>query len=309
MMRRLKKADGFLYINIFKKVRINLLIIPVFYSAYKFGFFGLLALSYLTALFHELSHVAAMKICRISAKRLDVQPFGICAYLNNVSVFSSYKEAFIAVCGPLFNFSAAAVLFILKSYINFSYLEYLIYINLSMGVFNLLPALPLDGGRIFRSLLSMKFGIIKAYNFMLSLSKKIIVLILAFGIIIILFVPFNFSLLLISVFLLSNVTAEEKCLNRIILKDILSAKEKPKTNVPLETKAVTVFKGAPAKSILKLLSFDYFLEILITDQNGRIIYTASESEVISLLVNLGIRSKFSDLYSHKVNKNALDKAF
>jgi len=291
-----KKNDSFLYVTLFKKIRINLLTIPVFYSAYKFNFLELMVLSYMTAFIHECFHVVAMTLFKIPLKRIDIQPFGICAYLNNVSVFSSYKEALIALSGPLFNFSAAFILMAIKSYTSYDLLDFAIHINLLMGAFNLIPSLPLDGGRTLRALLSMRFGIIKSYNFMLSLSRKIIFFILTAGVIIILFVPFNFSLILICIFLLSNITNEEKSLNQIILKDILSTKERHDTNKPLDTKVITVSEDAPARCILKLLSFDYYLETLVLDKTGRIVHSASETEVVELLLNNGIRSKFSELY-------------
>lgn len=291
-----RKNESFLYITFFKKIRINLLIIPVFYSAYKFNFLDLLTLSYMTAFIHECFHVAAMTLFKIPLKRIDIQPFGICAYLNNVSVFSSYKEALIALSGPLFNFSAAFILMAINKYTSHDLLAFAIHINLLMGAFNLIPTLPLDGGRTLRALLSMRFGIIKAYNFMLSLSRKIIFLILTIGVIIILFIPFNFSLILICTFLLSNITNEEKSLNHIILRDILSTKERADTNKPLDTKVITVSEDAPARCILKFLSFDYCLEILLLDKAGKIVRCASETEVVELLLNNGIRSKFSELY-------------
>lgn len=290
------KIYDHLYLTVFKKVRINLLIFPLFFSAFIFNFAELLFISYLTAFVHEYFHIAAMKFLGIPLKKIDIQPFGICAYINNVSVFSSYKEVLIAAAGPLFNFTFALVLICIKHFTYFEYLDYAISINILMGTFNLIPALPLDGGRILRAILSIKFGIIRAYNFMLSLSRKIIICILAAGIFIVIFVPFNFSLLLICAFLFSNIASEEKCLNRIILKDILLAKEGKSSNKPLDTKVVTVSEDSPARSILKLLSFDYCIEVLILGRQGNIRYCASESEVVKLLIERGIRSKFMDLY-------------
>lgn len=288
--------ENYLYITLFKKIRINLLLIPLFYSAYSFGFTELLILSYITAVIHECFHIIAMCFLHIPIKKVDIQPFGVCVYLKNVSVFSSYKEAIVAISGPLFNFLAALALTIIKPYFPSHYLDFTIYINLAMGVFNLIPALPLDGGRVLKSLLSINFGIIKAYNFMLTLSRAIIFAILAISIILLLFTSFNFSLILIGIFLLSNITYEEKNLNHIILKDILYSKEQNKLKTPLNTKVFTVSSDIPARCILKLLSFDYCIELLITDYNGRIIYYATETEIINLLIKKGIRAKFSELY-------------
>ena len=65
------------------------------------------------------------------------------------------KEMFwIAFAGPLFNFVVAALMFPLATSA-VSILIYPMVFSFLIGIFNLIPAYPLDGGRIFRSLLKM----------------------------------------------------------------------------------------------------------------------------------------------------------
>ncbi|MBU2476720.1 hypothetical protein KKG83_04575, partial [Candidatus Micrarchaeota archaeon] len=71
--------------------------------------------------------------------------------------------------------------------IDFSLMNYpvfaLMYVNLMLGAFNLLvPALPLDGGRVWRSLLAIPFGKTKATKFVSTLSVLIAVILFLIGI-------------------------------------------------------------------------------------------------------------------------------
>lgn len=290
-----KRIKNIFFLNIFDKIKINLFIIPFFYLSFILGFFELLLISFITALIHECFHILAMKTFNVPVKNIEIQPFGVCAHLCSISVYNSFKEAFIALSGPFYNFVAAFILSLISKHINSEYINFAIKINLSMGIFNLIPALPLDGGRILRSFLCMKFGILKAYNFMLHISNRLIFLMLLSGVIILLFAPFNFSLILISAFLLSNITNEEKSINHIILKEILETKDKTNIKVPRYTKVITVSENTLAKCIFRLLSFDYYLFFVILKNDGKIKAYASENEILDLLFKKGIRAKFSDI--------------
>ena len=286
-------SGNIFYINVTPRLRINLFIIPIIYSAYKFNYINLIVLSYITALLHEFSHIFMMKLLKVPVKRIDVQPFGVAAFIEEASIYNSSKEIIISLSGPLFNF---IVYFVIK-YINIPYREFLISINLAMGIFNLIPSLPLDGGRVLKSILSINFGVIRSYNFMIKLSRVILIFLLFFGAVIIIFIPFNFSLILIGVFLFCNICSEEKCLSKIILKDILNHKT-IHDNKLLKTKVISVSDSSPPRHILKLLSFDYYLEVLVLSEYGKILFTTTETEIINHLINNGIRSKYKDIKKH-----------
>lgn len=283
------------YIKIGGFLKINLLIIPVFYAAVRFGYLNLILTAYITALLHESFHMGAMKILKIPVKELIFQPFGLCAATHQTAFDSSKKELAVALAGPFFNFFAAAFFLIFKPFVPFEKYRFFITLNLAMGIFNLIPALPLDGGRALKSILTMHFGVIRAYNFMLCLSKIIIFFILFSSCALLLYAPFNFQLILTGVFLLCNLSAEQSTLSKIILSDILNKKFQKNTNTPIPIKHFAANKNSPARQILKLLSFDYTVEMSVLDTNGKLLCHLSESEIINFLIKNGIRAKFDDL--------------
>ena len=119
-------------------------------------------LFFVSLLLHELGHA-------LQARRDGVEIEGITLWLfGGVARFkgmfpSAGAELRIAVAGPLVSlvlgglFVAIAVADGLGSAVD-GVAAWLGYINLLLLVFNLLPALPLDGGRVFRSLLWLRTG-------------------------------------------------------------------------------------------------------------------------------------------------------
>lgn len=291
--------ENYRYIKLTGNISVNLLIIPVVYAAWKFEYFFIFFCAYTTAFFHELFHIAAMKITGTSFKEIIFEPFGITAQISESSFFNSISELFVSAAGPAFNFLAVIFLLMIKKYLPAASYNFILSVNLSMGIFNLLPALPLDGGRVLRALLTLKFGVIRAYNFMLALSKYITVLLLLCSVIILFVYPFNLSLITITAFMLSNLCCERSALTKVILKDILSSKAVPESIHKKKTKTITVLDTTPARIILKVLSFDYYISIIVVNKKGQPLYLATETEVINLLINGGIRSKFSDLIFNK----------
>jgi Zn-dependent protease len=114
-------------------------------------------LFFVSLLLHELGHA-------LQARRDGVEIEGITLWLfGGVAKFrgsfpSAGAEFRIAIAGPLVSLALGGVLILLAWLANLpsgadGVVFWLGYINLSLLVFNLLPALPLDGGRILRSVL------------------------------------------------------------------------------------------------------------------------------------------------------------
>ncbi len=109
-----------------------------------------------SAFFHELAHLFAIIYFKELPKKIIVGIFGIeIRRAGNVRL-SYTQECIVSLAGPLMNLFLAAVFFVLSSFAGSVNPLSPALINLSLAALNLLPIMPLDGGRFFYFLLCAK---------------------------------------------------------------------------------------------------------------------------------------------------------
>lgn len=282
-------------IPIGKNFRINIWTIPMIVMAFCSNYSDLFLFAYLSSALHELAHILCAKALSIGISYVQVYPFGIAAHLENEYIRSSEKEFFIAFAGPF----CSLVLFCISSFFEKVYpgplISFLTNTNLALCFINLLPILPLDGGRMLKSILTARFGVIRSYRFMLKLSKIMLIFLILFILCLIFASKFNFSLVLITAFLLQNLVFEHQAISVISLKEILSNHQKSKHSENLPTRVLSVRKDRPASGIIRHLSYDCFYVVNIMDKNSSIIKTVTEVEILDKLIEKGIRTKYNDI--------------
>ena len=136
-------------------------------SALLMAFLGLLLFG--TVLLHELGHAFTAQIFGIRTKDIILYPFGGMARIENSLEYKS-QEFYIALAGPAVNVVVATFSTFL-SWLGLPWFFELAVINIIMGTFNLIPAFPMDGGRILRSFLTRYMGFEKATRYSLIVSK------------------------------------------------------------------------------------------------------------------------------------------
>ena len=153
---------------------INPFFILVLFAVTALGLWGKLYLIYCIILVHELAHCVTARMLHVRIRQLEFLPFGVAAKIEEALELKPYSEAAIAVSGPLSNILMALVAVFLKySFLPALEMVYFVQINLMLGGFNLLPALPMDGGRCLRALLSQKIGVKRSMGVVLMITKII----------------------------------------------------------------------------------------------------------------------------------------
>lgn len=183
------------------------------------GLFGaaLVLLLFLCVTLHELGHGIAARAFGIPVREIILLPLGGLALLGR-NPTKAWHELVIAAAGPLVNvFIAALLLLVTGTAMAFGIFDlqtlqlepgafpapslqglllWLLQANIMLVLFNLIPAFPLDGGRMLRAALAMVLGFRRATRIATSLGQGIAVLLGIFGIL-----SGNFLLALVAVFI------------------------------------------------------------------------------------------------------------
>ncbi len=147
------------------------------------GWFGALTLVvglFVSVVLHELGHALAARRYGIDTAHITLYPFGGIAAIKRMPEEPA-QELVIALAGPAVNFVLAAGLGWLWSLgLGWAPL-WLAALNLGMGVFNLIPAFPMDGGRVLRALLATRMGWIPASKLAIRVGRGFAWMFLALG--------------------------------------------------------------------------------------------------------------------------------
>lgn len=138
---------------------------------------GLVILCFTCVVLHELGHSLTALHFGVGVRRILLLPIGGMAEFDAIPRQPG-RELLITIAGPAVNFAIAAGLWLLVGVpeglpgtpignveipMNFQGMGQILLIwNLLMGVFNLMPVFPMDGGRIFRALLVTRLPYVRA---------------------------------------------------------------------------------------------------------------------------------------------------
>ena len=215
---------------------------------------------------HELGHSLAAKRYGILTRGITLLPIGGVASLTKIPE-EPQKELFVAIAGPLINLSIALILlFILLlggfdfsllfsfQYLNrAAFLPALLIVNLMLFIFNLVPAFPMDGGRLLRAGLGFRFSRLQATRVAARIGQLFAIFFAIWGL-------FNNPfLILIAVFVFIGAQAE---LQDVQSKSMLEGK---KINDLLMRNFTPLNPGMPLKQVVDILLNGQEEEFIILD--------------------------------------------
>ena len=174
------------------------------------------------AILHELGHLVAGMILGLKPTKLTLMPYGLSinfvserdgvktdTSISIVSVLTpslsdTKREVIVSMAGPMINILIILIclIFEIKS-------ELIIYSNIVLLLLNLIPIYPLDGGRIFKSILYLKYGIQKAEMYTNTVMNIIMVVLSLSGIIIIILTK-NIAIFFVLIYLWTIIIIENK---------------------------------------------------------------------------------------------------
>jgi Zn-dependent protease len=130
---------------------------------------------------HELGHALTARRFGIGTRDITLLPIGGVANLERMPE-RPLQELLVSLAGPAVNVVIAAGLFVLIGLFGRSaLLVNLLYVNLIMVIFNLLPAFPMDGGRVLRAFLTMRAGFLRATETAVKVGKFVAIVLGVIG--------------------------------------------------------------------------------------------------------------------------------
>ena len=169
-------------------------------------------LLFVSILLHELGHSLVAKRLGVEIAEIELHFFGGAAKMLSMPK-TPRDEILISAAGPAVSFVLSGLAFlglIFSSIIGLaegSFLHHLTGLlfmaNLFLGCFNMLPALPMDGGRILRAALSRRYGTLRATRIAATVARVIAVGLAIFG-----FVTSQWFLVIMTVFIWTLGTRE-----------------------------------------------------------------------------------------------------
>lgn len=164
------------------------------------GQFSLVIACFIAVILHELAHTAAARRRGVVFDEITLMPYGAVVKGGNFAHLGRRGLA-VAFAGPCFNLAAFIILSSLWWFFpaTYAFTADIAFINLSLGLFNLLPIPPLDGSKIVLIFAKRKLRAMKVMRILGLISG---VLLLTAGIFLAVNLSFNVSFFVMSVFLL-----------------------------------------------------------------------------------------------------------
>ncbi len=163
---------------------------------------NLMLVGMFSALLHELGHFFMMQIKGHRIEEVNIGFFTV-DIVDRDRNFGSFTDKFlILISGSLFNFIICLIFFIFFYFTEFSTFKSVAYVNLFIGILNLLPISSLDGGQIFYNLV-LRFFSIRTTDIICSCVSFVFLFPLSvIGFLTLFKSRYNFSLLFICLYLI-----------------------------------------------------------------------------------------------------------
>lgn len=246
-----------------------------------------ISLIFLCVLLHEFGHVLAARRYGVRTPDITLLPIGGVARLERIPEKPS-EELVVALAGPAVNVAIAALLFLLLGGVppagvamglhetEHPLLARLFWVNVTLVLFNLIPAFPMDGGRVLRALLSIRMGSRRATEWAATIGQ-----VLAFGFGLLGLLGGNPLLVFVALFVWLGAAAESQAVQMRELTRGMMAGDAAVTR--FETLPVT----ARIEDAVQLLLRSEQTDFPVVDGGGRLRGVLTRSDMIRALRETG----------------------
>lgn len=256
--------------------------------------FGLnVAFCFVAVFIHELSHRLAAKSKGYVLNEMVIMPYG--AVLYGKEYLPPKAGVFIAVMGPVASLATAALTASLWWIFpaTYAYTEGFLMANLSLGVLNLLPAFPLDGGRVLLGLFKNQNKALKALRIV-----GIVLSVIMFSLFVTsVFFEINLMLGLFSVFMFYGATYGTQ--NERYLQ--IASVQGKNYNEGVDQRTVYISQNVQLLKLLKQIKSTSIVKFVVVDDEGNPVWELAEHEAQNLLLKNSLKATLQEVFKNNTH--------
>ncbi|ABG06071.1 peptidase M50 [Rubrobacter xylanophilus DSM 9941] len=248
---------------------------------------GLILGLFVCVLLHEYGHSLTAQRLGIEINDITLLPIGGLARMKSLPERPA-DEVKIAIAGPLVNVVLAPVFFGVGYLLGSSpfgatgfvsaadsagqFFSFLGVVNVLLAVFNLIPAFPMDGGRVLRGLLASRVGPVRATDISSAVGQGFALLFFIYGLL-----GGNLLLVLIAVFIFfgaggeAELVRQRELMRGLTVRDVMGTRRRTETVTPWHTFG----------QVLDSVIHGYQTDFPVVDEDGRLVGMLTRNEIMS----------------------------
>ncbi|WP_446898711.1 M50 family metallopeptidase [Clostridium sp. LBM24168] len=264
-------------------IKISRYFIPYVIFLIIIGYRGQIFYTFIIVFCHELIHYLAARYHRFSGFDIEFIAVGTVIKLKDLDEATKEEDIIISSSAPMANLLFSIIFYILNKKFQVEIFYMLFCINFIIGLFNLIPAFPLDGGRILRSILNFKTDYRRANKIMIVISiiiGSILMLIYVIG-----FLKGTniFNIGIIGLFIVVSSLRENERVSYIIMGDIIKKKYKFVKRGYIENRNISIHYRQSLLTAMSLFDKNKYNVFTVLDDCMKIVDMVYEEEIIEAL--------------------------
>ncbi len=278
------------------RLKINLLMIPAVVFLLIVGM-GDVVLYYIpTVLLHEWAHVIFASALGMTVSEMELFPFGCAAKLQCFAV-SRTKEIVVAAAGPAANMAAACATFFIDKYgFEITVAERLISSNLALAAVNMLPALPLDGGRIVRAIFASFIGYKRATRLTACAGIFFAAMLLGVGVWALFQDTLNPSFFIMGFFLCLAAVKELKSAPYTLIRDFSGKRETIDKRKTLSINRFAAMRTETLRDIMREFEAGKYNMVTVLDKDLGVLGELDERQILDGMIEKGTQVTLGSIY-------------
>lgn len=248
-------------------------------------------------LWHELAHALMAGGLGYKVRQVELLPFGAVARIDRLADAGAASEIMIAAAGPLASIGLAVLCYtgMAGAGPGRELLTFYGEVNIMLAGFNLLPALPLDGGRILRAILTGRRDYRDATAIVVTLSYVISCMLLLWaGVSYWLYNTLNLTLLVAAGFLLLTARTENNLAGFRALRILANKKAELTSSGVMPTNHLTAMESTIIKDVIRLFGPEQYNIVHIINRNFELCGALTETQVWEGLLKRGIKARIKE---------------